>query len=306
VDLDEAADELYALAPSDFTARRSGLAAQARRDGAADVAKQIAELRKPTTSAGLVNRLIRGGPEDGDDVGRLEDLGTRLREAQARLDGTQMRELTRSRHEIVAALVRRAGDLVAGDGQKLSASVQRELEETFGAAVADEQAARAVLSGRLTRALVYAGLGEVDVTAATATPLGRVTPARARPSSARGKQPQPAASPDPEAEAQAARAARAAARARVVEAVDAARADLTSAERELAASTEEQAAAIAEESRLSARLTELQEAIIRTRHELDVVERRVAGAERERQRQERRLSEARSAVQKAEKALIDE
>jgi hypothetical protein len=300
VDLDQAAEELYALAPSDFTARRSGLAAQTRRDGAADVAKQIAELRKPTTAAWLVNQLVRGGAEDGacDDVERLEDLGTRLRDAQARLDGTQMRELARSRHEIVAALVRRAGDLAAGSGQKLSASVQRELEETLGAAVADEQAALAVLSGRLTRALVYAGLGEVDVTAATATPLRR-----GRPPSTRAKQAQPAAGPDPEAEAEATRAA---ARARAVEAVDAARADLGQAEHELAAGTEERAAAIAEQSRLSARLTELQETILRTRHKLDVVERRVAGAERERQRQERRRSEARVAVQKAEKAVADE
>ena len=39
------------------------------------------------------------------------------------------------------------------------------------AAVADPAAAQAVASGRLTKTLAYAGFGEVDLTAATATPL---------------------------------------------------------------------------------------------------------------------------------------
>ncbi len=55
------------------------------------------------------------------------------------------------------------------------------MEETLRAALADPNAALAVASGHLTRALSYAGLGEVDIEAATATPL-REPAQRQRPS----------------------------------------------------------------------------------------------------------------------------
>ena len=64
MDVEQAADQLYALAPADFTARRAELAAEARQAGLSGVAKEIAELRRPTVSAGLINRLTRAEPDD--------------------------------------------------------------------------------------------------------------------------------------------------------------------------------------------------------------------------------------------------
>ncbi|GAB3247573.1 hypothetical protein [Kineosporia babensis] len=227
--LEEAAAELYAVEPGRFTTERSRLTGEARQAKDPQTARAIGELRRPTTSAWLINQLARGQqalgrqapgeqapreqatgeqatgeqatgeqatgeqatgeqgrrkqtPRDrgaGEEMKRLEQLGQELREAQAALDANLMRELTKERQRLVAALVRQADEIAAEAGQKVSAAVRRELEDTLGAAVADEQASLAVMSGRLTRALTFAGFGEVDVTEATATPLKAGKPARA-------------------------------------------------------------------------------------------------------------------------------
>lgn len=162
MDLETTADELYGLAPDSFTARRAELAARARTGGDKDLAGQIAALRRPTVAAWLVNQLVA---RDEVGTGRLFRLGDELRKAQAGLLGGRMKELSAQRHQLVSELTDRAADR-----QKASAAVRREVEETLAAAVADAGAARAVASGRLTRALAYTGFGEVDITAATATP----------------------------------------------------------------------------------------------------------------------------------------
>ncbi|GLY19403.1 hypothetical protein Kisp01_64170 [Kineosporia sp. NBRC 101677] len=185
--LEEAAAELYAVEPGRFTAERTRLTKEARQAKDTEAAKAIGELRRPTTSAWLLNQLVRGEQGAGEEIDRLEQLGHELREAQAALDAQLMRELTKERHQLVAALVQRAEEIAEQAGQKVSAAVRRELEDTLGAAVADEQASLAVTSGRLTRALTYAGFGEVDVTEATATPLSAVHPYKARRSDTSGK-----------------------------------------------------------------------------------------------------------------------
>lgn len=327
VDLDEAADLLYALPAAQFTARRGELAAQARTSGSTAVAKQIAELRRPTVSAGLINRLVRAAP-DAELVERIGTLGDSLRQAQAALDGPAMKELTQERHELVAALVRRTAELVDGD-QKLSGAVQRELEETFGAAVADEQAALAVTSGRLTRALVYAGFGEVDVTAATATPLRRGPRPSRSPAGAPGNGaedrhlsavadsgpagPKPAARTttsrstvgtlSPAEVHAAAEAAAEAESARLREAASSAQEALREYQDQLAASSQRRDEVRAHEAELATRLDDLQREILRIRHELDAASRQVATAERDQQRHERQVRDARRAAERADRAV---
>ncbi len=166
MDLDEAVDELYGLAPGDFTARRDQLAATAKRGGDADLSRQLRALRRPTASAAALNRLAR---DAGAELTAYLALGARLREAQAGLRGDELRALGRERQEGAAVLLQTAETLVDG----LSAAARQEVDETLRAAVADPAASEAVASGRLTKALSYAGFGEVDITAATATPLAR-------------------------------------------------------------------------------------------------------------------------------------
>ena len=278
--------ELYAVAPGDFVARRTELAARARQDGDGQLAKEVTGLRRPTVAAWLVNRLVLEGTSDATE--RLAELGGRLRSAQAGLDGPAIRELTRERQRLVAELVRSARDLVSQDGQSLSAAVERELEETFGAAVADEQAELAVTSGRLTRALAYAGMGGVDVTAATATPLGSRRPARAAAPARRA----PGPGPDTGAGRDAAQQAVATARALV----DAAEADVD-------AGAQTRDAAERAEVDAADRLDDLQRAVVQARRDLGAAGKAAEAAKREHLRRQQAARSARAQLRSAEQAL---
>ena len=158
-DLASAAGELYALPPGDFTAARDERVAQARTSGDRDLARAIGALRRPTVSAWLVNQLVR---EAGDQVGELFALGESLRRAQQDLAGEQVRELSAQRRRLVAALVAEAKRLAERDGRPVGLQVEREVEATPQAALADAGAAAAVRAGCLASPLSYAGLGVGD------------------------------------------------------------------------------------------------------------------------------------------------
>lgn len=177
--LDEAVDELYGLAPGDFLAARSRLTAAAKAAGDAEVAAAITALRKPTVAAWAVNLLARRRP---DDLDRLAELATDLREAQQHLDGPRMTALARTRTTLVDELVALLAQVVADAGARLTPAAARDAGATFVAALASPAATEAVVSGRLTRALEYAGFGDVDIRDATARPL-RLVPSPVAPTS---------------------------------------------------------------------------------------------------------------------------
>jgi hypothetical protein len=184
MNLAEVADELYGLSPAEFTAARDAHAQEARAAGEREVSDAIRKLRRPTVSAWLVNQLVRS---DADPVDQLLELGQELREAQQALDGDQIRDLSAQRGQLTQALVQEARRLAAAAGQPVSEANAREVEATFDAALADPAAADAVRSGRLTKALSYAGFGEVDIGDAVAVPSA--SPERAPASAERGRRP---------------------------------------------------------------------------------------------------------------------
>ncbi len=163
----EVADELYSLSPAEFTAARDEQARRVRAAGQRDLSGEIKKLARPTASAWLVNQLARQAP---DELARLFDVGLALQEAQRTLAGDRLRELSSKRRQVVADLLPLAAGLAADAGQPASAGVLGEVRATLEAALADPQAGDAVRSGHLTKALAYAGLGEVDLTAALALP----------------------------------------------------------------------------------------------------------------------------------------
>lgn len=180
--LAQVADELYALAPTEFRTAREERARQARADGDADLAEAIKKLRRPTVSAWLVNLLVREAP---GQVRELLELGESLREAQQALAADRLRDLSVQRRQLITALTQEAKRLAADVSQSLSAQVEHEVQDTLEAALADSGIADAVGSGRLTRALSYAGLGEGvgvdDAVAVWAAPAElQVAPSRDR------------------------------------------------------------------------------------------------------------------------------
>jgi hypothetical protein len=188
VSVADAADELYGLSPAEFTAARDELSRQTRAAGQRDDAAAIKKLAKPTVSAWLVNQLARSAP---DQIARLTEVGDALQEAQRALDGDRLRELSTERRQVVNDLLPEARRLARQAGQPASAGVLDEVRATLEAALADAGARDAVRSGRLTRALAYAGLGEVDLSAAMAVPASRA------PAEPRGKRRAGVAEPEP-------------------------------------------------------------------------------------------------------------
>ena len=160
MDVEAVCDELYGLSPQEFTAARDARAAEARRAGERELAATIKQLKRPSQAAWLANLLARERPHRVDE---LLLIGDRLRDAQRRLAGEDLKELARTGHRVVAELVAEAERAAAAAGQRPSPSALRQLQETLDAGLADPEAGRAVREGRLTVALSYAGLGSTGV-----------------------------------------------------------------------------------------------------------------------------------------------
>jgi DNA repair exonuclease SbcCD ATPase subunit len=176
------AAELYAAPLAGFTAERTARVKAARDHGDRDLAARIGALQKPSASAWLIDLLAR---EHGDDLDRVDDLGERLRAAQETPDRDALRELAAERRRLLGEVAGIAADAAeAVTGKRPSAAVLEEVQQTLQAALASEEAAAAVRSGRLVRALAAEGLDPVDLTNAVAVG-GQVAPVRRRPSRSR-------------------------------------------------------------------------------------------------------------------------
>lgn len=165
------ADELYALPPDEFTAARNERAKQAKDDGDTSLADQIKAFGKPSAAAWVVNMLAR---HRTDELDQVIELGAAFREAQDDLDRDELRDLTKQRQKLIAAIARRGHELAKELGNPVGATATNDIEQTLQAAMADEDAAFAVRSGRLMRALSSTGFDAVDLTDAVAGPLDGV------------------------------------------------------------------------------------------------------------------------------------
>jgi hypothetical protein len=174
MDLDEAVTELYGLHPDAFLEHRRKLTADAKAAKDTGLAKAVESVRKPTAAAWAVNQLARRRPEE---VARLVELATALHAAQEKMDGAALKTLGRQRTTLVDALVRATAEVATEADGSLSGPVANQVRETFVAALATAPAAEAVSSGQLTRALSYAGFGDVDLSDATAGPSPARRPA---------------------------------------------------------------------------------------------------------------------------------
>jgi hypothetical protein len=160
------ATELYGLDPKNFTAARNTRAKELRDDDAV-LSKLVAALRKPSPAAWIVNTLAR---ERTSQLKALADLGSAMRDAQEALDRPELSRLSKQRRDDVRALVAEGASLATESGTKPSAAVLTEVEQCLQASTVDEDAAAAVTSGRLIRALTASGFEEVDLEDAVAAP----------------------------------------------------------------------------------------------------------------------------------------
>jgi hypothetical protein len=173
VDIDDVADELYSLAPEQFTPARKARAKEAKAGGGKDLAAQIAALGKPTVVAWLANSLARQRPVE---IGAMLDLGEALREASATLSGPELRELSRQRHQLVYAMVQQGRALAAEAGRRVTDDVARALEETLTAALTSAEDGELLRRARLTEGLVPGGFPVGAPTAQPTKPVRHVSP----------------------------------------------------------------------------------------------------------------------------------
>ena len=241
-------------------------------------------LRRPAPVAWAVNLLARDG-----DLGDLETLGDRLRAAQSSADRQAITALGRERRDLVRSLASRAGELADAAGRALGPAVLDEVAETLQAALADPDAAAAVRSGRLLRALEAVGFDPVDLDGAVAVPEGAAT----APKAARRKGPR--AVTDPDAELKRARADADAVVADARRAVDRAEGGI----RELA----DRAADVnRRREELATEVDDLETELRAARRGLAEAERELQRLDRDRGGAERRGDQARTALSRAEAA----
>jgi len=156
MDLESTARELYGLTPAQFTAARNAKVSEARKAGSSDVAASLKELRKPSAGAWLANLLVR---ERSKEIENLIVLGDNLRTPKSKLDGHEIRRVSKEKVDAASKLIRHAKSRASQLGHPASASAVEELETTLDAAFADPQVAARLRQGRLTSGLHYSGLG---------------------------------------------------------------------------------------------------------------------------------------------------
>ena len=103
MELEDVADELYAVPPEEFIALRTARADEAKAEGDRPLAKAIGSLPKPSTAAWVCNLLVRAHREE---IEGLVELGDLLRDAQHNLAGDQLRALNTQRGQLLNALTR--------------------------------------------------------------------------------------------------------------------------------------------------------------------------------------------------------
>jgi DNA repair exonuclease SbcCD ATPase subunit len=289
--LTEAADELYALPPEEFTAARNAKAKEIQAAGDRPLAAEVRKLGRPSAAAALANQLVRSDPSALEPV---LDLGVSLRQAAASLDGAAMRTLSREQHQVIAPLLRQAKALSVDAGRPASEQTLRELEATLRAAIADGEAAEQLMSGRLTGPLEHTGFGPSPGPRLTVVPGG----AEEEPAG-------PAPDPQPQRPAKGA-AQRTADRAAQRTAEKTAE---RTAERRAAATQAVEAAesaledAVAERKRATGHLAELDGSLTELRGRVEQLRADLARAQSEQARAERDQTKAKDALTKATQAM---
>lgn len=276
-------DGLYALPLEGFTAERDTHVRALKREHPG-LSGEVKALRKPSTAAWVVNRLVRA---ESGQVERVLAVGEALREAQRSMSGEDLRALTRQRRQLTAAVTQTARRLAREAGLRVTEAVAVQVEATLTAAMLDAGCAAAVRSGLLVTALASTGVGEVDALPAVALPaaLGFT------------------ATPDPADEAEHAAPGRGGLH--VVPDPDAAAKARAEAVRRLEEAREALAAAQGEHDALTAERHDLEARSLELSSQVEEVRRRLAEAESAAEQTDDELSDAEEAEADAADALAE-
>ena len=282
------ADDLYALTLAEFTPARD---AKVKELKGTDLAKEVKALKKPSLAGWVVNLLVRHEPEQVDQV---LQVGAALREAQASMSGDDLRQLTRQRRQLTAAVTTQARRLAREHGQKVTEAVATQVEATLTAAMVDEECAKAVRSGLLLGPLAATGVDDVELDRAVALPeaLGFVAKTRDAPEPTK---PDLHVVPDPDRDEKALAAAH--------ETLAEAEGELSEATETLDTASQELADLEARSMQIQAEIDELKRKIAELDESADEVDDEIAEAEEARDEAREAVTEATRARDAAAKAV---
>lgn len=147
------ADDLYGLAPGEFTAARDALAKELKAAGDKEAAAAVKALRRPTVVAWAINHAARKKP---DELAELLAAGSGLRRAHDELMGGKGdRDALRAANEAERAAVGSFARIVRAEaadaGSPLAGSALDKVRDTLHAAALDEDVRAALEAGRLER-----------------------------------------------------------------------------------------------------------------------------------------------------------
>jgi hypothetical protein len=160
MDVEANLDKLYGLPLAGFTRARDDLARELRKAGEDEAADRVKALSKPSVSAWTVNQLARA---ERMQVRSLMTAGERLRAAQAELlqggSAGELQDALQRQREVVAVLVQSAKEVLGSAGHPATDATLERIRGTLTAVAGDEEAARLVETGRLTKDLDPTGFG---------------------------------------------------------------------------------------------------------------------------------------------------
>ncbi|QOR72418.1 hypothetical protein IM660_09445 [Ruania alkalisoli] len=274
----DAAAVVYRARPAAFVQVRREQADALARD-APDAAARLRELPKPVRAAWAVNMLVWQMPER---LAQLLELGRALRAAHARADADELRTLSGERRVLLATIAGELAAICAELDAPLSTSTRDQVNETLVAALSEEAAEQAIVTGRLVRPL-SPGIDPRSVTALAEVP-GR-PPEPLRPGSPLVPVPSGRADQSGTARSSRGRAERAA--------------EIRAAERRVARLESALERATGKVAEYDTAMTSLRTRVDETRKQWEELERELEQTAREHQRAARTRDQARSALAQA-------
>jgi hypothetical protein len=184
---DHVVAQLYTAPLRSFVRERDARAAALREAGRTEEARAVRRLRRPAIPLWAVNQLAHADPER---LAALIDAVGRARAVQLR-DPRGAAEALRHVRADLQALVKRAGDVLGGQGYRLTPATSRRISDTLLGAAADRRLAADLRRGRLMAEVPAPGF---EVLSGAARPLtlvqgggAKVEPRRSPPVTARGE-----------------------------------------------------------------------------------------------------------------------
>jgi hypothetical protein len=161
--LERQVERLYGLPLDEFTAARNGVARELKRSGDAAAATRVQELKKPSRSAGAINRAAR---QNRRDVKRLVEAAGKLSEAQERLlQGGGRRPVDQAVKRERAAVERlmAAVAIEMGHGGGASETMLGRARDTLHAVATDPELQEELEAGRISADHTAVGLGALTL-----------------------------------------------------------------------------------------------------------------------------------------------